>query len=248
MYRLLLPFFRHWCEHVALLLSACICFAVSTNVKASFDETAPQHALEALHVAKLALNNRENTSLALAVPYNKKLSDTEGNQTTLRFDPSKPNGMQWATLSIVGKSLAEVKLPNPFMLTPDVVEKLNLTYFEEEPDYWVFKGDMDICSTDGPERNTDKQAEVNFDKYLVAFVRIDKQTRQFKRLSFTNLESFRPSTLATIDRIVIDALYATVSENGPLIAIQSQLTISGSYGFLYSFEEAIKQEIEKVGD
>ncbi|RHW75004.1 hypothetical protein [Colwellia sp. RSH04] len=248
MHILSFPFFRYWREHVALLLSACICFAVSTNVKASFDETAPHHALEALRVATLALNNRENTSLALAVPYDKKLSDTEGNQTTLRFDPSKPNGMQWATLSIVGKSLAEVKLPNPFMLTPAVVDKLNLTYFEEEPDYWVFKGDMDIYSTNEPEKNTDKQAEVNFDKYLVAFVGIDKQTRQFKRLSFTNLDSFRPSTLAIIDRIVIDALYAPLSENGPLVAVQSQLTISGSYGFLYSFEEVIKQEIEKVGD
>ncbi|MDF2176876.1 hypothetical protein P2G88_01245 [Aliiglaciecola sp. CAU 1673] len=217
-------------------------------------ENAPHTANEiqtmaALQTAKQDLISRQALSQSLEnTAYDKTLSDTEGNQTHMRFDPAQPADTRWRVVSVSGKSLADVNLPSPFVLTPAIIDTLKLSFYEEEADYWVFKGDMDLYTSaaNDEKRNDDEEPDSNFDEYLVAFVRIDKHTNRFCRMSFTNLDPFHPSTLATIKRFVIDTWYEPLVADGPLIARNIELTISGRYGFMYSFEEGIKQQIELI--
>ncbi|WP_141096212.1 hypothetical protein [Lacimicrobium sp. SS2-24] len=235
------------------LFVLCMFFllTLSTRVQA---ENAPHatitsQAMAALHSARQDLTGRQALSqISKNTAYEKTLSDTEGNQTLMRFDPSQPEDKHWRVVSVTGNSLASVSLPSPFVLTPAIVDAFALTFFKEESDYWVFKGDMDIYASEaaGARDSEAENSNQNVDEYLVAFVRVDKQTHRFSRVSFTNLEAFHPTTLATIERFAIDAWYEPLVNDGPLIATNTELTVSGRYGFMFSFEEGIRQRIEHI--
>lgn len=237
-----------------LTLSTFVLFLLTTN---SVDgKTAQQETSEAqlnpTELLKIALDDLSNRHSHLdylhTVAYDKRVSDSEGNNTHLRFDPTKPSDIRTSVISTTGKSLAEVTLPTPLVITPKIITKLNLRYVKEEPEHWVFQGDMDIYPSDSEKATEDKDDDANFDEFLVAFVRISKTTGQFSRLTFKNLDSFEPSALATIESFEIDARFESWEVNGPLVAATTELKISGSYGFLYTFEESMQQQLSLYSD
>lgn len=228
-----------------------ITILIAAGVSAQEEKTSSNYneALKALYSAKQSLISRQQQKHSLkGISYDIELFDTEGNETHLRFESSNQNENKRTVISTSGQSLAKVRMPTPTFLTPEIIDALELKYYKEEQQYWVFRGDMNVYTSPRANKNsngTDLGNE-SFDEFLFAFVRIDKSSKQFRNLKFANTQAFHPSNLAKIKNFMIDAWYEPIVLNGALVAIDTKLEISGTYGFVYTFTEGIQQHIKNI--
>ena len=98
----------------------------------------------------------------------------------------------------------------------------------------------------GKQSDQNNEDKDNFDEYIFAFLRIDKSSKLIRNLRFSNIEPFKPSSLAKIEKFEIDAWYAPVINKGPMIAMETALEVSGTYGFFYQFFEGVEQRVDNI--
>lgn len=236
------------------LLASVVCTATSVcaySLEPSQSKQQPS-AQEASY--QLKLNDAVEDLARRATPtltqeqlsYREHLADKNGNTLTRYYDASLPKGEKWLLLEKTGEDISQsqLQIEVPILLTPSLISQRNPRFHDENEQFWIYAITPSVrADSETQDASTIEKATNRLQSHLNAFLYISKKTQQFARLKIVNSSAFSPSTLAQIDVFSIVVNYAAPWPSGPLVAINSERTLKGSYGFFIKIDEYQTQQL-----